>query len=277
MGLEKGIKTLHRSWNLSMKVVYKYLSIYREFFKTSLSEELSFRANFTLQSLMNVLLIGVYFFTSIFIFDHVEHIGLWGEKEFLFFLAFVFAVDQTHYLIFAANFWEFSEKIRLGNLDFYLLKPVPSLFIILMRNLAVPGLFTVGLTYFMLVYFGIQLNFSLLVWFSLPFCLLLSLSLLLGIEVLISLCNFFTVEGLGINQARLQVQQLTRWPDFIYKNPARIWLFPFLAVTSIPVRWLLSISYWQWLVFMFFGVILLWSLIFYVWPRALRFYESPSS
>ena len=260
-----------------MKTIYKYLSIYKEFFKTSLNQGLSFRTNFTLQSIMNILFIGVYFFTSFFIFDHIEHIGLWNETEFLFFLAFVFAVDQTHFLIFSFNFWEFSDNVRLGTLDFHLLKPAHSLFIILLRNLAISGIFTVLLTYSLVIYFGIQLDLSLLTWLSLPFCLFLSLFLLLGIEVLISLFNFFTVEGMGTNQLRLQVQQLCRWPDFIYKNPARLWLFPFLAITSIPIRWVLDITYWSWLVAMFFGVILLWSFILFLWPKALRLYESPSS
>ena len=260
-----------------MRVIYKYIFIYKEFFKTSLSEELSFRFNFILQSLMNVLFIGVYFFTSLFIFNHIEHIGPWNEKEFFLFLSFAFAVDQTHYLFFSFNFWMFSDDVRLGGLDFKLLKPCSSLFIVFFNRLAIPGIFTILLTCSMVIYFGIQAGLSSWVWISLPFCLLLSLFLLLGIEILISLFNFFTVEGLGINQARLQIQQLCRWPDFIYKNPARLWLLPFLAITSVPVRWMLDLSYWTWLVAMIVGVILLWSVVFFLWPKALSFYESPSS
>lgn len=260
-----------------MKVFFRYLSLYREFFKVSLSEELIFRFNFSLQSLMNISFIGVYFFTSVFIFDHIEHIGLWNEKEFLLFLSFALAVDQTHYLLFSFNFWAFSEDIRLGHLDFHLLKPFQSLFIVFFRRLAIPGIFTVLLTYFMIIYFGIQAQLSFFVWLSLPFCLLLSLFLLLGIEILISLFNFFTVEGMGVNQLRLQLQHLARWPDFIYRNPARLWLFPFLAITSIPVRWMLDWSYWTWLVIMFGGTVVLWFFVFLLWPRSLKFYESPSS
>ncbi len=257
--------------------LYKYISLYKEFFKTSLTEELSFRSNFILQSLMNIIFIGTYFFTSFFIFDHIEHIGMWNEIEFLLFLSFALAVDQTHYLIFSPNFWEFSGDVILGTLDFQLLKPFPTLFTVLFRRVAVPGILTVLLTYSLVIYFGIQVELSLLVWLSLPLCLFLSLFLLLGIEVLIAMLNFFTVEGMGINQLRLQVQHICRWPDFIYKNPARIWLFPLLAITSIPVRWILDMSYWSWLVAMFFGVLLLWFFIILLWPKALNFYESPSS
>lgn len=260
-----------------MKSLYKYFALYREFFKTSLSEELSFRANFILQTLMNISFIGVYFFTSIFIFDHIEHIGLWNKQEFLLFLSFVFAVDQTHYLMFSFNFWMFSDDVRMGNLDFHLLKPFPSLFIILLKRLAIPGIVTVLLSYTLLIYFGIQSGLSLLAWLSLPICLLASLLLLLGFEVLISIFNFWTVEGMGVNQVRLQLQHLCRWPDFIYKNPGRLWLLPFLAITSIPIRWVLDLSYWAWFSIMLVGISLLWTGIIFLWPKTLRFYESPSS
>ncbi|MDE0092123.1 MAG: ABC-2 family transporter protein, partial [Oligoflexia bacterium] len=255
-----------------------YWAIYKEFFKTSLSEDLSFRANFTLQSLMNTSFIGVYFFTSVFIFNHVEQIGLWNREQFLFFLSFALFIDQIHYLVFSFNFWIFSDEVRLGSFDFTLLKPYPSLFITFFKRLAIPGVFTTIIAFFMLVYFGLKVDLNIWMWLSLPFCLILSLALLLSIEVLISVFNFFTIEGIGINQARLQVQQLCRWPDFIYKNPARLWLIPFLAITSIPVRYLLDFNYWTWLIILLGGVCLFWFvIIFFLWPKALSFYESASS
>lgn len=260
-----------------MKFFYKYISLYGEFFKTSLSRELSFRLNFLFQSLMNISFLSMYFFTSLFIFDHVEHIGPWDKLEFLFFVSFVFAVDQTYYLFFAANFWEFSEDIRMGTLDFHILKPFHSLFTVLLRNAAIPGIFTMCVSYSLLIYFGIQVNLTFLLWLSLPFCILLSVFFLLGIETLISLLNFFTVEGTGVNQIRNQVQHFCRWPDFIYRTPGRIWLLPFVIINSVPIRWILDTSYWSWMILMLCGLICFWSLLFFLWPKALNVYESPSS
>ena len=256
----------------------RYFLVYREFFKVSLSEDLSFRANFTLQTLMNISFIGIYFFTSVFIFNHVEQIGIWNKEQFLFFLSFALLVDQIHYFMFSFNFWIFSDEVRVGSFDFTLLKPYPSFFITFFKRLASPGLFTICLVFFLLVYFGVKAGISIWMWLSLPFCLALSLALLLSIEVLIAVFNFFTIEGIGINQARLQVQQIYRWPDFIYKNPVRLWLIPFLAITSIPVRYLLDFSYWTWLAVLFAVVCLLWFIVlFVIWPKALNFYESASS
>ena len=253
------------------------MPVYKEFFKTSLSEVLSFRINFILQVVMNLLFMGTSYFTAQFIFNHIENIGVWNETQFFFFLSFVFTVDQIHYTLFSANFWEFSEDVRLGNLDFHLLKPVSSLFIILTRHIAVPGLVTAFINFCLMIYFGWKSELSLLSWFLLPFAIFASLSLLLAIEVLISLFNFLTVQGMGINQARIQLQHFLRWPDFIYKNPLRLWLIPFLIITSLPVRFLLDSYYWPKFLFMILGTLILWKAIFWLWPKFLSFYESPSS
>ena len=260
-----------------MKTLRKYTAVYGAFFKTSFSESLSFRMDFPLQTLMNLVFLCTSFLTAGFIFNHIEAIGFWNREEFFFFLAFVFAVDQTHYLLFTVNFWNLSRDVRLGNLDFHLLKPVSGFFIVFTRHLAIPGLFTVTMSYGLLVYCGFQAGLSLSAWIMLPVCLCLALALLLGIEVLISLLNFITVEGMGINQIRLQIQHFLRWPDFVYKNPFRLWMLPFLAVTSFPVRFLLDFQYRTWMALMAGGTVAVWLCVIFLWPKAVNLYESPSS
>lgn len=255
----------------------KYLKIHREFLRTSFNRQLSFRMNFSLQTLMGFFFLVTSFLAASFIFDHVENIGLWEREEFFLFLSFVLALDQTYTLLFAPNFWNFAEQIRIGELDFQLLKPAHSLFVIFTRVLGTPALITAFISYSLLIYFGFKVNIAWFQWLLLPFLLSLGLALLLALEIFISLLNFFTVEGSGVNFIRLRFQDLQSWPDFIYKNPTRKWLFPFLAVTSVPGRFLMDFSYWNWLLFMLGGTIFLWALLLLLWPRALRLYKSPSS
>ena len=251
--------------------------IYREFFKTSLSQAMSFRFDFLLQSLMNMSFMIIYYSSAFFIFNYVEKIGLWDKDQFFVFLSFVFVINQTHQFFFSFNFWQFSEDIRLGNLDFHLLKPFPLLFTVLLRTTAVGSFFTLLLTYGLFIYFGIKADLSVLSWILMPFSVLIALSLMLGLEVLISLINFFTIEGGAVNQIRIQVQHLQRWPDFIYKRNYLLFIFPFVAVTSVPVRSMLDFSFLSWFFLMSLGAILLWTLIVFFWPRFLVFYKSPSS
>jgi len=239
---------------------------------------MSFRFNFSLQVLMNLCFMGTFFFTANFIFNHIESIGFWNKHQFFFFLAFAFAVDQIHYLIFSHNFWQFSEDVRLGRFDFHLLKPISSLMIVFTREVAIPALLTIILSLWLLVYFGMQLNLPSTSWFFLPVGLFVSLFFLVGIEILISMFNFITVEGSGINQVRLQLQHFCRWPDFIYKNPMRFILIPLLLITSCPVRFLLQPTiYWSWFVIMIGGTFILWTMIYKIWSKVICVYESPSS
>ena len=255
----------------------KYFSIYKEYFKTSLSQVISFRFNFSLQVFMNLCFMGTFFFTASFVFDHIEYIGFWNRTEFFFFLSFVFTLDQIHYVSFSHNFWQFSEDVLLGLFDFHLLKPVSSLFIVFTRYLAISGLMTVIFSLILTIYFGLKLDLSIISWLSIPLCLLVSLALLVGIEILLSLFNFITIEGAGINQTRIQLQHFCRWPDFIYKNPLRLFMIPVLAITSFPVRFLLNNSYWSWFLLMILGTLLLWVCISFFWLKSINLYESPSS
>lgn len=260
-----------------MKTLYKYGAIYKEFFKTNLSESLSFRLDYLIQNLMTLSFLATSFLTADFIFDHIETIGFWNQTEFFFFLSFVVSVNQTHHLLFSYNFWALSRHVRLGTLDFILLKPASGFFIIFTHHLAIPVTFTTMVSYGLMIYFGREVGLSGIAWLTLPLCLFLAVMLLLGIEVLISLLNFITIEGHGVNQIRIQLQHFLRWPDFIYKAPVRSWMLPCLAVTSVPVRWLLNFDYWTWMFLMFLGTAGLWSFIAVFWPKAVHLYESPSS
>ena len=256
----------------------KYLLIYKEFFKTSLSEALSFRFNFILQFFMETCFIGAFFFNSIFIFHHVDFIGIWNKEEFLFFISFVLLSDQIHYLLVAGNYVGFSNSLLTGDFDFTLLKPISSLFITFFHRLTIPCFSTILISLCLFIYFALQLDLSLAVWLSLPFCLFLSLALICGISISISFLCFFTIEGGGINQIRSEMQYMSSWPDFIYKKYFRFFLMPFLAATSIPVRWILNTSYWSWLLIVILATVTLWfCIIFWLWSKGLNFYESASS
>ncbi len=54
----------------------------------------------------------------------------WGESEFFIFLGTIWIINSLIQTFFMANATEFSEMIRTGNLDFALLKPIDTQFLI---------------------------------------------------------------------------------------------------------------------------------------------------
>jgi ABC-2 type transport system permease protein len=91
---------------------------------------------------------------------------------------------------------------------------------------------------------------------------------------------FWTVEAMGINFLRIQVQSLSRWPEFIYRGFAnRLFTvgFPILLVGSAPVYFLLDHGRWLWVLAAVGALLVTWGLIGVFWQKGLKAYESASS
>lgn len=250
--------------------VRHYAGIYRKFINNCFAAALTYRVHFVLLIIMDLL-----FYCSIlgsvdFLFQHLNRIGPWGRSEFMFFMAFMIAVEHLHMTFISENFWEFSYDIRTGRLDFILLKPVGALFIIFFRNMR-PGTLINGLfPWGFLLYYGQILQFEFWQWLALPILVLLGLALLTSTEILMSMSMFWLVESMGINFLRMQFQQISRWPDFVYQYFAQklfSWVIPVLLVGSAPVRFLLDPTAWPGLVQMG-GLLLLFALLIrWAWRR----------
>ncbi len=110
-----------------------YLRVFLTFAANSLVRDMSFRANFLIQCISStswaVMNLGFY----LIIFVHVDEIGPqtgWGKYEFFVFLGTTWIVNSLVQTLFMPNMHEFSELIRTGNLDFALLKPIDTQFLI---------------------------------------------------------------------------------------------------------------------------------------------------
>ncbi len=115
-----------------------YLSVFLTFARNSLVRDMTFRTNFALQcvsslgwTLMNV---GFY----LIIFQHTASIGEatgWDRERFFLFLATTWFINSLVQAFFMPNAEEFSELIRTGGLDFALLKPIDTQFLISFRRI----------------------------------------------------------------------------------------------------------------------------------------------
>ena len=280
--MEKRHSPLYRGRNVGgvMKKVAHYWDVYKKFVATSVSVETSFRTSFVLLILMDFF----FFFSTIasvsFIYDHVVAIGPWEKNQLLFFLTFMLMIDNLHMMIFSQSFWEFSFNIKTGALDYVILKPMNTIFSVFFRHFRASSLFNTPLFLGHLIYYGIQVNLTPIDWFLLPFFICLSMALLVVIEFILSTSMFWLTDGIGINFLRMQMQQLARWPNFIYQGAIRKVLtvaLPILLVGSGPVHFLLDKSAWQLLASMVVAVFILTFVLLFIWRIGLRRYDSASS
>jgi ABC-2 type transport system permease protein len=110
-----------------------YTKVFLTFARNSLVRDMTFRGNFLLQCITSVswTMMNLGFF--IIVFEHTQSIGSetgWGRNEFFVFLATTWLVNSIVQAFFMPNADEFSELIRTGNLDFALLKPIDTQFLV---------------------------------------------------------------------------------------------------------------------------------------------------
>ncbi len=116
-----------------MQQTPSYVRVFLTFARNSLVRDIMFRTNFLLQSISSRLL-GVDERRLLpDFFHHTPLIGPdsgWGKFEFFVFLATTWIINSVVQAFFMPNAEEFSELIRTGNLDFALLKPIDTQFLI---------------------------------------------------------------------------------------------------------------------------------------------------
>lgn len=262
-----------------MKTIKKYLNIYTEFLKTSLTEATSYRSHFIMLLIMDLVVYGSIFYGVIILYHHVDQIGPWNKFEFLFFVAFILLVEQIHRTLVAQSFWKFSDDLRLGKLDFLLLKPVAGIFIVFFRHIRISTVLTISASAVILILCGIAANLSMIHWIILPFLVLIATYLMISIEITIAMSMFWTIQSIGINFLRLQFQSIAQWPDFIYQQIFRrifTLILPVLLIGSAPARFLFNGSITP-LLLMIVMALFLNMLTFFLWRIGLKRYESASS
>ncbi len=110
-----------------------YLNVFLTFAKNSMIRDMSFRMNFILQCISSLSWAAMNYGLFKIIYQFSDSIGRqtgWGESEFFIFLGTIWIINSLIQTFFMANATEFSEMIRTGNLDFALLKPIDTQFLI---------------------------------------------------------------------------------------------------------------------------------------------------
>ncbi len=261
----------------------RYLRLYGAFVKFSVMQATMFRFDFWLRIIMDILYYAISIGIMIVLFEHTPWLGGWNREQVLVFIAGALLLDGVTMTLFNNNFWELSGLINEGRLDYYLVRPVSTLFFVSLRQFAVnsfvnlvlgiafliwtinqlPGPVSFGgvALYVILVLNGVLLMYLLRIQFTLPLF-------------------WWQSTGMGLLSLFHTVGKVTERPDRIFYGALRwffVVVFPALTAISLPAR--LFLDPWDWNVFFtIVGVsIFHWCLTLFLWSRALRAYGSASS
>lgn len=115
----------------------QYLRVFMTFARNSLVRDMTFRTNFVLQCISSLGWTGMNVGFYLIIFQYTNSIGQdsgWDQERFFLFLATTWFINSIVQAFFMPNAEEFSELIRTGGLDFALLKPIDTQFLISFRR-----------------------------------------------------------------------------------------------------------------------------------------------
>src|SRR5437016_1310781 len=138
----------------------RYFAIYAVLWRNSIVREMTFKANFLLWIVVELLWFALQISFMMVIYSHTDRIGTWSKWEVVMLLGASHFIQQIFTAIFLTNCTQLSELIRTGKLDFMLLLPVNTRFMISFRQVDLGGFVNAAWAVAVMIYAGRQLNLS---------------------------------------------------------------------------------------------------------------------
>src|SRR5467141_747073 len=112
----------------------RYLSIYAALWKNSVTRELIFKSNFLLWIFVELLWFGLQLSFIGVLYLHTDHIGSWSKWQVVMLIGGSHFIQQMFQAFFLINCTNLSELVRTGKLDFLMLLPVNTRFVVSFRQ-----------------------------------------------------------------------------------------------------------------------------------------------
>lgn len=229
-----------------------YLAVFLTFARNGLIRDMTFRANFIIESITSLAwaLMNLAFYALLYgLMDSSSgggSIAGWDRYQFFVFIATTMLVNSVVETFFMPNVEELSELVRVGGLDFALLKPIDTQFLVSLQKVnwssLVKALLAVGLIAYSLPRIP---GYVLSPWQVVLYPLYVLLGALLLYSLMIALAA--TSIWLGRNQSLYDfwfyITNFSRYPMEIYHGPVGTplqvfftWIVPVLVVINVPAR-----------------------------------------
>src|SRR5881409_990460 len=227
------------------KVMRRYIEIYSIMLRNSLIRDLSFKANFLLWMVVEVLwFCGQIVFFSI-IFGNIDHIEDWTKWEVVLLVGTHQIIAQLFQAFFFVNVANIPELVRTGRLDSLLVLPIDSQFAVSTKQFALDSIVNAALGGVVVCVSLSQLGMvpnpmSILLYLSaLGFGVAVHYSIMLALAAV----SFWIVRAQGLVYGYFNFLNIARYPDVIFPRLFRMifgWVIPVIIVANIPARLLIK-------------------------------------
>jgi ABC-2 type transport system permease protein len=275
-----------------------YFRVFGTFARNSLMRDMSYRGNFVIDCVSSLtwMLMNLGFY--LLIFEYTASIGAgtgWHKYEYFVFLATTLFVNSLVQTFFMPNANEFSELIRTGNLDFALLKPIDTQFLISLGRIEWSSLVNFAFALVLLAFSLWQLTHRaadplvLSPWQVLlyPFYVLCGVAIFYSLMIGLAATSIWLGRNTSLYDFWFYITNFSRYPMEIYQGrfgtPLRLaftFAIPVLVVVNVPARLLARpLAGQSWPLALFALAATAGSLLVSRWifQRALLSYRSASS
>ena len=217
------------------------------------------------------------------IYSQVEAIGDWGRGEMIIFIGTFSMINALNMLIYFFGVNGIPQKIKTGDLDLYLTKPVNPLLRITFENIN-PGSFPLVIMSVLIILYGVKaagLEVSLSLAISYTALVLLMTLLWYDMEIILRTIPFLVISTSGIMQLEGTLIELNfRVPGILFKGAFKAFFYfiaPYGIMSTVPTQLLSGSLSMPGLIHalcigVFFTAFTLWF-----WKFGLRHYKSASS
>ena len=261
----------------------RYLAIYATLWRNSVAREMSFKGNFILWIIVELLWFGLQLTFVSVIYSQTKMVGTWTQWEMVMLIGASNFIQQVFQAFFLTNCTGLSELVRTGKMDFLLALPINTRFLISLRVVDLGAFINAAFGLCVLVYAAhkaeVHPTFVQLCGFS-ALCIV-GILIHYSLMFILATISFWTVRAQGIVWGYYNLFNIARMPDEAFKGAFKAvftFALPVLLVSNVPVRVLAHkiSSPWSWLLLL--GVGAMWAVISEgFWRYSIRRYTSASS
>lgn len=263
-----------------MRNNYRFI---KELLKLRMTHLMAFRLGFFGPLFVDTSLFLIQILVFQAIFSNVDKIGSWGQGEMIIFIGTFSMIDALNMTIYFFGLLTIPDKVRNGELDLYLTKPVNPLLRITFEKVN-PGtlpqiLFSAGIIAYGVTVGGFQIRMIHVVGYIL-FVLIMTL-LFYDLEVMLRTTAFFIISTTGIlklEEAGLDL--CMKIPGVVFQSGFKIFFYvvlPYGVIATLPTQVLTNSLSIQGIVFGVVIVVVFTALMLRFWKLGLRHYNSASS
>jgi len=261
----------------------RYWGIYTMLWRNSIVREMGFKSNFLLWIVVELLWFGLQLSFIGVLYLHTDHIGSWTKWQVVMLIGASHFIQQLYQAFFLINCTNLSELVRTGKLDFLLLLPVNTRFVVSLRQVDLGAFVNATFALALMAYAAHQMNFvpnPLQVFGFFTLCIV-GIVIHYSLMFLLATISFWTVRAQGMVYSYYNLFQIARMPDEAFRGLFKAvftFALPMLLVTNVPVRLLAEKSGYAKPLLLLLGMAVVCAILSeWVWRISVKRYTSASS